>query len=514
MAVFETWLKSDLQRPLNVVQLTGNLFSADNGGNLIGVEVYNSGSPASISGSVMGYIIRADGATVTVQGTLDGNKAYIVLPLSAYAKVGEVRIVIKVGTMTVGACVSYVYQTTTDTIVDPGHVVPSIDELLAQIGACRTATTNANKVANLTVSAEAATGSTPDAILSEDSQTGNKHITFKLARGAKGDTGNTGATGATPNISIGTVQSGATPSASMTGTPENPVLNMTLPKGDAGDDATVYIRYSAVQPTRNSDMKTTPDDWIGIYAGYAATAPTSYTSYTWYKIKGEPGSIDNASAETIPMSSTDSTKIYPVLTGKADKVSGGTTGNLVSLDENGNLQDSGSAAGDFITSHQDVSGKANANALAKFANGDTHGALSSGEYIYVANHNLLAAGLYQATTNIAQNAALTTSNTTPVVNGLAGQVYDTKNRTSGICKAGMSITSNFKFVLNMPNGTMGMILLGNGAPANIYMTSAGAFGYSSLPANWSAATSGNNVTFTKTGSAVEQLVSFILFQST
>lgn len=59
--------------------------------------------------------------------------------------------------------------------------------------------------------------------------------------------------------------------------------------GTDGTDAYVYIRYSAAEPTSDSDMKTTPDAWIGIYSGDAATAPTTYTSYTWYKIKGETG---------------------------------------------------------------------------------------------------------------------------------------------------------------------------------------------------------------------------------
>lgn len=54
-----------------------------------------------------------------------------------------------------------------------------------------------------------------------------------------------------------------------------------------GDSAYVYIRYSATEPTQDSDMKTTPDAWMGIYSGDAASAPTHYTSYTWYKIKGE-----------------------------------------------------------------------------------------------------------------------------------------------------------------------------------------------------------------------------------
>ena len=50
--------------------------------------------------------------------------------------------------------------------------------------------------------------------------------------------GEQGETGATPNFSIGTVTtvSPDTPaSATITGTPENPVLNLSLPKGDDGD---------------------------------------------------------------------------------------------------------------------------------------------------------------------------------------------------------------------------------------------------------------------------------------
>ena len=46
------------------------------------------------------------------------------------------------------------------------------------------------------------------------------------------------------------------------------------------------------------------------------------------------------------------------ITGKADKVSSPTSGNFAGLDSNGNLTDSGSKASDFLTSHQDISGKA------------------------------------------------------------------------------------------------------------------------------------------------------------
>ena len=46
------------------------------------------------------------------------------------------------------------------------------------------------------------------------------------------------------------------------------------------------------------------------------------------------------------------------ISGKADKVSNPTNGNFASLDSNGNIADSGHKHSDYITSHQDISGKA------------------------------------------------------------------------------------------------------------------------------------------------------------
>ena len=66
-------------------------------------------------------------------------------------------------------------------------------------------------------------------------------VNIKGAKGDKGDKGDTGAKGAdgqTPNISIGTVTTGAAgtnASAEITGTTPNLTLNLTIPKGDKGD---------------------------------------------------------------------------------------------------------------------------------------------------------------------------------------------------------------------------------------------------------------------------------------
>ena len=52
--------------------------------------------------------------------------------------------------------------------------------------------------------------------------------------------------------------------------------------------------------------------------------------------------------------------------------------------------------------------------LAIVANGNTHAAITSGQYVYVKNHSTLAEGMYTASTAIAANETLTTSNLTAI----------------------------------------------------------------------------------------------------
>lgn len=67
------------------------------------------------------------------------------------------------------------------------------------------------------------------------------------------------------------------------------------------------------------------------------------------------------------------------ITGKADKVTSATNGNFAALDSNGNLTDSGHKHSDYLTSHQDISGKADKVASAtsgNFAALDSNGNLT------------------------------------------------------------------------------------------------------------------------------------------
>ena len=56
--MLESWFRQDTHKAVQVRYLDGNVFSADNNGNKVGVELYNGNSPVNISGSISANIIR------------------------------------------------------------------------------------------------------------------------------------------------------------------------------------------------------------------------------------------------------------------------------------------------------------------------------------------------------------------------------------------------------------------------------------------------------------------------
>ena len=73
--------------------------------------------------------------------------------------------------------------------------------------------------------------------------------------------------------------------------------------------------------------------------------------------KGDTGQAENIYGNTIDMSALDSTKVSAAIGAKTDKVREATSGNFAGLDANGNLTDSGHKHSDYLTQHQDISGK-------------------------------------------------------------------------------------------------------------------------------------------------------------
>lgn len=326
--------------------------TGDQGAHEIRVTVTEDGQPASLTGrTVSGYFIRADRSTVLLSGSAEGNTARVTLSLSCYVQPGGFSLFIKTGVAGETAAVFWgvgtVVRSTTGTIVDPSETIPSLEELLAMIGAMETATTAAQsatsaantaagaantaagqattaasnastaagqantaagnastaagaantaaqtantaaqKIDGMTVSATGLTaGSSPTAVISDVD--GHKHVAFGIPAG---QTGPQGDTGATPEITIGTVTTGAPgtgASATMTGTPEAPVLSLTIPRGMPGEGNVSSV--AGVMPDEDGDVPLSAAD-VGAYpdggirsltfsiaaSAWSGTGPYTYT---------------------------------------------------------------------------------------------------------------------------------------------------------------------------------------------------------------------------------------------
>ena len=114
------------------------------------------------------------------------------------------------------------------------------------------------------------TGSVEDAdtgklYMRTDDEVGYSYLTD--LSGAQGIQGPIGLTGATPNLTIGTVETGAEGSqatATITGTAENPILNLTIPRGMTGTVENISgasIPYSSSEDEKS--IKDVVDDKLG-----------------------------------------------------------------------------------------------------------------------------------------------------------------------------------------------------------------------------------------------------------
>lgn len=109
-----------------------------------------------------------------------------------------------------------------------------------------------------------------------------------------GPPGDRGAPGPAPSIKIGTVTSGATPSATITGTSPDLTLGLVLPKGDKGETGPPGVVSSAssyilVGPGRPDVPSTTAGTITGaepVGARYESVDEAGVGARTWRKVAG------------------------------------------------------------------------------------------------------------------------------------------------------------------------------------------------------------------------------------
>lgn len=202
--------KVDVDAEIFMTQLKTLYAAGDKNAHTFKLMLCRKGALLDIDGAgVIGYFIRSDGSTVLLNGEVDENVVTLTLNESCYAVIGQYNLIIKVTIDDERKAVfwgnGYITRSQTDKIIDPGDVVPSLEELLAQIAAveaaakdaraaANTATAAASKIDTMTVTATGLdAGSAPTAELTEVD--GRYNLALGVPKGDKGGQGETGPQG-------------------------------------------------------------------------------------------------------------------------------------------------------------------------------------------------------------------------------------------------------------------------------------------------------------------------------
>lgn len=163
--------------------------------HVLRVRVKAGGEPVDLTGwTVTASVVRQDQATVMMAGRVVGDAAEVTLEAPCYSQSGGFTLSVAIGReqqlITIFCGRGDVTRTRTDSLVDPGHTIPSVDEIIAQYGLMKTAVQNT----------DAATKRADDAAsnaqkVANDVQKKLDNGEFVGAQGPKGEKGDTGAQG-------------------------------------------------------------------------------------------------------------------------------------------------------------------------------------------------------------------------------------------------------------------------------------------------------------------------------
>ena len=147
------------------VELPYPLYTEDHSAHKVGVRVFRDGKAVDLTGAtVTGYFRRppkdesSSAETVILSGTAEGNIAACMFNQHCYPYRGPFAFVLKIGTASMTHALlgmtGTILPARTPAIVDDSNVIPSLDDLLQQVTAMRTATAESKQA---TSNANAAT---------------------------------------------------------------------------------------------------------------------------------------------------------------------------------------------------------------------------------------------------------------------------------------------------------------------------------------------------------------------
>lgn len=132
------------------------------------VSVLDGGRPAALDGATAECYVVNGGVTNRLDAAIEGSAVSVVFSAGCYAQSGELRAILRVyGADGAAPAVALlrlrVREGMTDVISDPGHVIPSLKELLSQLDACRESARQADEAASAADTAASAAGTAASA---------------------------------------------------------------------------------------------------------------------------------------------------------------------------------------------------------------------------------------------------------------------------------------------------------------------------------------------------------------
>ncbi len=163
--------------------------------HVLRVRVKAGGEPVDLTGwTVTASVVRQDQATVMMAGRTVGDAAEVTLEAPCYSQSGGFTLSVAIGReqqlITIFCGRGDVTRTRTDSLVDPGHTIPSVDEIIAQYGLMKTAVQNTDAAAKR--ADDAASGVQK---VANDVQKKLDNGEFVGAQGPKGEKGEPGPQG-------------------------------------------------------------------------------------------------------------------------------------------------------------------------------------------------------------------------------------------------------------------------------------------------------------------------------
>ena len=128
--------RAQLSTAVNTESLPGLLYAGENDAHVFIISAVRGDTPVTLAGAVTALFMRPDESTVALSGEIVNGCASVTLPQSCYTQTGRFQLTVFVtenGVKTAVYCLSgNVKKTTTETIIDPGHVVPDVDDIIAE----------------------------------------------------------------------------------------------------------------------------------------------------------------------------------------------------------------------------------------------------------------------------------------------------------------------------------------------------------------------------------------------